>query len=314
MKVLFVSSGNPEHVRTYGNYISHLEDKQAESLTKIGVHIEHYLIKGRGIIGYLNNVKKLRNYNKNNKFDLIHAHFIWSGIVASFSITNLPIVVSLKGSDVYKTKFRLLLIYIFQKLSWNAIIVKSKRMMELLSIKKNVYIIPNGIDLNEFKYIDKIISRQKLGFKDKKYIMFIGSNNRPEKNFKLAEKAVKLIDNNDEIIFIRVNNIKHDLIPYYLSATDVLLLTSKYEGSPNVIKEAMACNCPIVSVDVGDVSEVIQDTDGCFITPNDPKEISINIEKALLFGKNTNGRDNILHLDSRFTAKTIKIVYDSIIA
>ena len=313
MKVLFVSRGNLEYLIKYEGNIGHLENQQAESLVNVGIDIEHFIINGKGIIGHLRNVGRLRKFIKENKFDLIHAHFIWSGIVASLAITNLPIVVSLKGSDVHKNRIRRLLIFIFQKLSWRSVIVKSTKMMKLLAITTNVYIIPNGINLNQFKYIDKKLAREKLGVNDKKHIIFIADPKRKEKNYQLAEKALELL-NNDIVELNIVSNVKHKLIPYYLSAADVLLLTSEYEGSPNVIKEAMACNCPIVSVDVGDVSEVIQDTDGCFITSNDPKEISINIEKALVFGKNTNGREHILHLDSLVTAKKIKTIYESIIA
>jgi glycosyltransferase involved in cell wall biosynthesis len=96
-------------------------------------------------------------------------------------------------------------------------------------------------------------------------------------------------------------------IPYYLNAADLLLVTSYREGSVNVVKEAMACNCPIVSTDVGDVRWVMSGTEGCYISAQDHESVAGNIKKALAFGKRTNGRDRILELglDSVSTAQKI---------
>ena len=98
---------------------------------------------------------------------------------------------------------------------------------------------------------------------------------------------------------------------YYYNAADVLLLTSLSEGSPNIIKEAMACNCPIVSTDVGDVKENIYNTEGCFISSYDPSDIANKIQKASNYGKSrTNGRENITHLNNNIVAKQILNIYN----
>jgi teichuronic acid biosynthesis glycosyltransferase TuaC len=70
-----------------------------------------------------------------------------------------------------------------------------------------------------------------------------------------------------------------------LNAADLLLLTSLTEGSPQVIKEAMACNCPIVATDVGDIREIIGYTDGCYITTFKPSDVAVKIQAAFLLGK-----------------------------
>jgi teichuronic acid biosynthesis glycosyltransferase TuaC len=93
----------------------------------------------------------------------------------------------------------------------------------------------------------------------------------------------------------------------------VVLLTSLWEGSPNVIKEAMACNTPIVSTDVGDVKEIIGKTEGCFITSFDPEDVSDKIKKALEFGKRTTGREDIKHLESGVVAKRIIAIYKNVL-
>jgi glycosyltransferase involved in cell wall biosynthesis len=101
---------------------------------------------------------------------------------------------------------------------------------------------------------------------------------------------------------------------YYYNASDVALLTSFDEGSPNVIKEAMACNCPIVSTNVGDVQEVIGNTEGCFVCNADAGEIANKVEIILKNRNRTNGRDHIQHLRSEKVASRIKDIYLSVIS
>ena len=157
-------------------------------------------------------------------------------------------------------------------------------------------------------------AREKLGFsRDKKYILFLADPARPEKNFSLAEKAFNRLKETHNIELLPVYDKPHTDIPYYLSAADVLLLTSHFEGSPNAIKEAMACNCPVVSTDVGDVKEVISDTEGCFITSFEPEDVAEKLKLALDFGKRTNGREKIKHLDDKIIAQKLIDVYNSVL-
>ena len=110
----------------------------------------------------------------------------------------------------------------------------------------------------------------------------------------------------------------YELITYYMNAADVLLLTSLWEGSPNVIKEAMACNCPIVSTDVGDVRWVFGETEGCYLTSFDPEDVADKIKLALVFAEEknrTNGRKRIIEfgLDTETIANKIIDVYKKVV-
>ena len=64
-----------------------------------------------------------------------------------------------------------------------------------------------------------------------------------------------------------------------LSYSDLLLVTSKQEVSPNVVKEAMACNIPIISSNCGDVNERIKKTNYSYLISNfDPNKFVHKIE------------------------------------
>ncbi len=307
IKVLFVCSGNSE----LG--ISPIVRAQGGALKKNGIELDYFTIKGKGFKGYFKNILPLRKYLKNNNFDITHAHYSLSAYVASLAGAK-PIVVSLMGSDVNSSFLEKVLIKFFNKIFWKVCIVKSEDMKRKVGIK-DALIIPNGVDLNIFKYINRAESCRKVGFNPtEKHLVFAASPERIEKNFELAKKAFELLQVENINLKI-VSDVNHDMIPYYFNAADILVLTSIYEGSPNVIKEAMACNCPIVSTDVGDVRWVFGNTEGCYITSFEPEDVAHKINKALAFEKRTNGRERIkkLGLDSKTVAEKLIDIYKSVL-
>jgi len=304
MKVLFVSSGNSK------DGISPIIKNQAESLKKQNIDLEYFTINEKGIKGYFKTIFRLRKYLQNNSYDIIHAHYSLSAFVASFAGAK-PLVVSLMGSDVKASSSFKWIIYIFNYLSWSTVIVKSKDMYVSLGIK-NAHIIPNGINMDRFKPIDQELTQRELNWNSsKKHILFASNPNRNEKNFKLAKEAFDIMYNKNLELHYLVD-IPNDKIPYYYNASDVVLLTSLWEGSPNVIKEAMACNRSIVSTDVGDVKNVIKDTKGCYIVDYNATKISNCIQKALKTSQ-TNGRTIVAHLDENIVANKIIKIYEKVL-
>ncbi len=301
MKVLFISSGNSK----FG--ISPIIKNQGESLREAGIDVSYYLIKGKGFRGYIKNIKILKNFIKKNKVDIVHAHYSYSAFVASLAGAK-PLIVSLMGDDLQSNYLSKLFIKVFYKISWKNIIVKSVRMYNILGIS-NAFVIPNGVNIQVFNSIDKRFCQKKLGWDhNKKHILFPADKSRREKNFKLAKKVFSIL-NNKNIELHSLIDVSPKLMPLWMNSADVVLLVSLKEGSPNVIKEAMACNIPIVSTDVGDVKEVIANTKNCYLTSYDPKEIAVKINKVLDFDKRTNGRENIKYLESGFIAKKIINIY-----
>lgn len=305
MKILFISREKKQ------GQISPVIQAQADSLSGL-VRLSVFSIRGKGCRSYIKGISGLKKYLTSNNIDLVHAHYSYMGMVSGLA-TRKPIVVSLMGSDIEDYWFGRALIRIFAKFCWKVVIVKSDRLKEKINIKHAI-VIPNGVNLDVFQQTPVDEVREKLRLHpEKKYVLFLSDPGRKEKNYKLAVNSCRLGAGGWDVELLALHDIPHHEIPLYLSAIDVLLLTSFFEGSPNAVKEAMACNCPIVSTDVGDVKEVIGDTEGCFITSFDPEDVALKIKLALEFGKRTNGREKIRHLDSKIIAEKLVGVYESII-
>lgn len=312
MKILFVSSGNKSEKAVPVVY------NQAESLINQGVDIDFFLIRGKGLLGYLNNLKKLKLEIKNNQIDVIHAHGV-SSLLATLTLKK-SMVVSLLGSELNESFFIKLTIKVLSKFYWKQIIVKSSDMFNKLGLKNSdkISIIPNGVNLNSMKITSKNEARESVDWKlNDKIVLFLADPNRKSKNFQLAQKAFLNIDN-EKIKLVNVYNIPMEQVSRYLFATDVLLLTSRWEGSPNIVKEAMACNCPVVATNVGDVEWLFGDEPGHFLTNFDPADVAEKIKNAIDFvhqNGRTNGRERIIRLglDSETVAKKIINVYHNVL-
>lgn len=311
MKILFISSGNNK----FG--ISPIVFNQGESLKQNEIEIEYLTIKGKGLFGYLKNIPQIRSKLNNTNYDLIHGHYSLSALAATLSFPKIPLVVSLMGTD---SKMNLLwrsLIKLNYILFWQKVIVKSKEMRDNLKLKKAV-VIPNGVNLEKYNVFKKEEAIRKMGLSlNKTYILFLSNPSRYEKNYKLAETAVNLIDYNS-VELLPVFNKEHLQVIKYLYAADLLLMTSLWEGSPNAVKEAMSCNIPVVSTDVGDVKWLFGNEPGHYLTSFKPEDVAEKIREALEFSEKegrTNGRNRIIQLglDSENATNKIINVYKEVL-
>jgi glycosyltransferase involved in cell wall biosynthesis len=179
---------------------------------------------------------------------------------------------------------------------------------------KNAIVLPNGVDLDLFKPLDKKECRINLGWDlDNKYVLFASKPDKMVKNFALAQATMDRIKINSAELKI-IYNIDHSQMPVYLNAANVLLLTSKWEGSPNTVKEAMACNLPVVATKVGDIEYLFRNTEGYYYTDPDPDKLAEKISFILSSNLIPNGRQRImeLELDSISIANKIIEIYEEI--
>lgn len=317
LKVLFVASGNKK-----GGNVSSFVRSQYESLVVAGLDMRLFPVSGHGWWAYLKGVWRLRQMVRREKPDIIHAHYSTCGFVASLACLGLwhrpKIMVSILGSfPTRNAKWRRVR-WAIQHL-WDGALTKSERTRNQLGL--DLPVIPNGVNLKIFQVKSKEESKKEIGWNIDaarldssnldaahsgkiKYIIWCSNPARPEKNWGLAKAAIKELENErlselGKVELVPVYDKTPDEVCTYMNAADCLLLTSVSEGSPNVIKEAMACNCPIVTTDVGDVNERLHDLDGCYVAPSGDLSFVIcnlaeAIVKALEFGKRTEGRKRII--------------------
>jgi glycosyltransferase involved in cell wall biosynthesis len=308
MKALIVVSGNIEEFNMQLHHA--FVHEQIECIKEnFNLEFDIYQIKGKGFAGYLKNLSSLKKYIDRVKPDIVHAHFGLSGLLAVMQ-RKVPVVITFHGSDINLDSVRPFSV-IASKLSKHNIFVSNKIFQKSKANGKSS-VIPCGINLDVFYPIDMKEAREKLNMDQrKKYILFSSSFDRAEKNSSLAFTAVKKMQMNCELLELK--NRGREEVNLLLNASDLLLLTSISEGSPQVIKEAMACNCPIVTTDVGDIREVIDGTNGCYITTFDPADVAEKINLAFEFNKRTKGRDKIQHFDNKIIAEKVYRVYNQIV-
>ncbi|TFH39627.1 MAG: glycosyltransferase [Bacteroidia bacterium] len=313
MKVLFVSSGNSS------DGISPVVFNQGEALKKEGIELEYFTVRGKGLKGYIKGIKDLADYPALSSFDVIHAHYSLSAILAGLALllsngrNKRKVVASLMGSDVHSSFLHRVIIRFFHRRIWQRTIVKSREMYDVMGLS-SAEVIPNGVDIELFRPGSRQEARKSIGISNEAaIIIFVSDPLRPEKNFKLAEKAVEKLYGDTSNLLV-VNNMPVNMIPLYMNAADLLLLTSLWEGSVNVVKEAMACDSPIVATAVGDVMWVLGNTPGTFLTDGSVENTAEMINEALdfsAFNKSTGGRERILTLglDSRSISKRLINIY-----
>lgn len=298
MKILIVCSKNSGRIAPF------ITD-QVEALQGAGLICEYYTIEGKGVIGYLKNRAGLLEKIKSFQPDLIHAHYGLSGLLANTQ-RRVPVITTYHGSDINNPKVLRFSKIAIKLSTWNIFV--SQKNIDIAGVKKKYSLIPCGVDTTVFQPMDKEESRESLGFDiDEKLILFAGAFDNQVKNAELAIEAVKQVP---KACLLELKGFTRPQIAQLMNAVDLCLMTSYTEGSPQFIKEAMACNCPIVSVNVGDVEKVMEGIEACFLVERNPETIGTKMNQILVENKRTKGAAKIKHLEldsAQITQKLISV-------
>lgn len=240
-----------------------------------------------------------------SEYDIVHAN---NGKTAPFALIqpHRPIVLTLWGSDLmgrYRTLCKKSAAYC------DEVIVMSEEMESELG--QNAHVIPHGIDLDQFAPMSQAEARSAVNWDgDVKHILFPYDPAREVKNYPLAKQIVKQAQNKlpMSLQLQVVSDVRHDQVPLYMNAADVLLITSRREGFPNSVKEAMACNLPIVSTDVGGIRDRLEDVDNSYVS-NSEGELVARLCEVLSNDRRSNGRRYVADLSQEQMGKQIINVY-----
>jgi len=281
LKVLHITNNYPTlEYPFFGIFVK----EQIDSLSKQGVENRIFFINGRGngkkeyLLAIWRLSKRIKEYN----VDIIHCHHVFSAVVffLTFRFFDKKCILSYQNPPQREGG---MILYKIINIFFNAVLVKNSSKF----VNKRVYYLPNGVNLDFFKpySYEESGSKLKLNY-NKKYILFMDSyNRRTQKRIDRFNEVIEIVKKNgnpyniEPLILI---NTERSLIPYYMGISSLHLLTSDFEGSPNSVKECLACNVPIVSTPVGNVQDLIGDIEGCFISKTfDANELAELVIRAL---------------------------------
>jgi glycosyltransferase involved in cell wall biosynthesis len=296
--------------------------RQVEFLRAAGVKVDVFQFNGgrrpwRYVLAWL--TLHARLWTRRRRYDLVHAQFGQTGLLALPK--RLPLVVTFRGSDLQGivgrdgaiTRVGRLLQWVsrFVARRADAVVVVSEHMKRYLPPAIDAAVIPSGLDLELLRPHPQDAARRRLGLPlDRRLVLFAANPALPRKRFNLARQAVDLLNQPVPVDLVVAWGVPHADIPIYMSACDVLVLTSVHEGSPNVVKEALACDLPVVSVDTGDVSQRLAGIEGCEVCTDDsPATIAAALGRVLARGGRVASRQTVVPLDESLLAQKMIRVY-----
>lgn len=317
MRVLHITTNYPtKEFPIFGIFVK----EQIDSLQLLGIQNEVFYCDGqnKGFKKYITYIPKIWWKILTNKYDIIHCHHALSAII--LCLTGWPLftrcILSYQNDpdNEWGHKCFLLLNLIFRKF-----IVKNNS--EYLKYPKVTYL-PNGCNEDFFRPMDMMECRRKLGLDENGiYVMYMDSNKgiRTQKRKDRYDDTLKILKTKygyDNIISIELRNTCRELIPLYINACNLHLMSSDFEGSPNSVKECMCCNTPVVSTNVGNVKEMIGDIQGCYISDEFTAENLAILANEVLSSKDKfNGRQKFLDKGYGMSNVAIKLqtIYNSIL-
>ncbi|MFC7137879.1 glycosyltransferase [Halobaculum litoreum] len=295
--------------------------QQRETLSRLGVDETTLTVPsertydggdtdGRSVVDYARFLPTVLRHSLCD-YDLVHANY---GLTAPHAIAQirLPVVLSLWGTDL------------MGEYGWvsrrcarhaDAVVVMSERMAAELD--EPCHVIPHGVDLELFRPLPGDWARAELGWRDDpdvNHVLFPYPPARGVKDYPRAQRVVERVDAalDEEVVLHTVTGEPHERMPVYMNAADVLLVTSKREGSPNAVKEALACDLPVVSTDVGDVPERLRGVSLSRVADTDDGLVRGLVE-ALEAGERSDGRVAAEEIGLAESGERLRGVYEEVV-
>lgn len=281
-------------------------EQQIKTLRRMGMEVEILLVNRKAGIGaYFSLPAMLREAMVRFQPDLVHV--MYGGIMAwiiPHVVRDRPVMVTFHGSDLLGQPFERPLRRFLSACGvlaskqgarlCSGIVAVAEHLVERLpksvSVSR-VEVIPCGIDMDIFRPLDRVSCRKQLGWTEDTFHVLFQVTGDPVKRPELAAAAMERLKElgvKAELHYLR--GIEYERVPIWINGSDVLLLTSRHEGSPTIVKEALACNLPIVSVGVGDVPKRIGELKGCYLSSADPTELALSLQAVRIHPVEIAGR------------------------
>jgi teichuronic acid biosynthesis glycosyltransferase TuaC len=298
--------------------------REAEALRAAGHEVELFGFDNRSYWHFPGELRRLRAAVRRLRPDLVHAQFgKFNALLAALG--GAPLVVTFRGTDINRnTKYSLLRSALGIGASQLAACFARGIVCVSREIRSKVWasrwrpaiVLPTGVDLKVFQPMDRAAARKRLGYGPRERVVLFNAGKNPDvKDPGLAQAVVA--DATSRIGKIRFvvldGTARPEDVPLYMSAADALLLTSRSEGSPTVVQEAMACNLPVVSVDVGDVRERLEGVRGCSVASSrEPAQLGNALAEVLLAQRRSNGREHAAALGVEAIAARLADFYRAV--
>ncbi len=324
MRVLAVTNMYPTKARpASGTFVA----DQVRSLRDVGVTVD-VVFADRAALGrraYLQLARRIRGLVERSQPHVVHV--MYGGVMADVvtrAVDDRPVVVTFHGDDLQGNAGNGPLAALAGRYSTSASVRAARRAAGVVVVSPNlwerltrsvgassVWLVPNGVDLTRFVPRDRTECQETLGWSTRRaHVLFPARPARGEKRFDLAGAAFRMLRRSGvQVELHTLDGVPHEEVPIWLNAANAVLLTSMREGSPMVVKEALACNVAVVSVDVGDVRERLAGVDGCFLAEPTPHDLSEKLRRTLERERRIDGRERVADLSLERVAHRMRDIY-----
>jgi len=326
MRVLVVTS---IFLSGHGNFVA----EQVRSIRSAKIDVDVLFFDPRqNRANYASNLPRIIRAIGSRRYDIIHTHHTYTMILVDIAKrltrSTTPTVLTHHEPETLDSEGRTRTWHPTSQLRHSKrlkrfaarradfVIFVSRQLATTLAIDRPQDVIPCGVDLGKFRPLDRMESRRRLGLPaDRQMFFFPPHPKNRRKRFELDRQAYELVRAElPDVLIVTGGDIHADTMPLYYNAADVMVQTSYCEASPTVVKEALACELPVVSTDVGDTREMIEGVPHCWVCPEEPRELAKRILEAN--GHRAQGaRDHLLRkgLGLEQVAQRVTQVYEQVL-
>jgi len=310
MRVLVVSNMLPAPDRPWrGTFVR----DQVDDLAGLGVHVDALHFGGRSDRrAYLRAIRTIRARLRDERYDIVHAHYGLTGASAALSLPSVPLVTTFHGSDYAGPAWQRLVSIAVARRS-TCIVVNQEGRARLFARDANV--IPMGVDTQRFVPHDRAEARRALGWSAAhRYALLAGARADPVKRADVFDAAVERArERAPQLVGVTLEGYDRDQVVLVLNAADVMVLASDREGSPVAVRESLACETPVVAVPVGDIEPLLHGLDGCTVAAQEPGALADGIVEALSAARRAAWRERAEQSSRAVVARRVLDVYESLV-